>query len=261
MYTCPQNHQSESPDFCSVCGIEISGAGAGVGAAAPSSGAPPPVAASGERCPDCGTPREGPGQIFCEICGHNFRTGASGVPTLDGPAAPASEPTAPREPDSSAPPPTAVAEEPTPMPPGQGLPVVRWDLIVEVDDSLYGTTNPDAPLDQPTQTFTLFADESLIGRSGTEVRVQIPIVNDHGVSRRHALLVRRPDGGLVVRDLGSTNGTQVNGVDILPGADVPVEDGDRIAIGAWTRIILRAVRPSPTLPRSGEAEESRPKDR
>ena len=109
--------------------------------------------------------------------------------------------------------------------------VARWDVVVEVDDCLYGTTNPDAPRDRPIQTFTLYTEESLIGRAGTEVRVQVPVANDHGVSRRQALLVRQPGGGLILRDLGSTNGTQLNGVDVLPGADVPVKDGDRIAIG------------------------------
>jgi FHA domain len=240
MYTCPQNHQSESPDFCSICGVEIP-AGE-VEEAAPPPAAPPPVAATSERCPDCDTPCEGPGQIFCEVCGYNFRSRASGVPPLGGPIAPAPVAVALREPDPSAPPPAATGDGPASSPPDPSPPTVRWDVIVEVDDSLYGTTNPDAPVHQPTRTFTLFADESLIGRAGTEVRVQVPVANDHGVSRRQALLVRRPDGGLLLRDLGSTNGTQVNGVDVLPGADVPVEDGDRIAIGAWTRITLRAVR-------------------
>jgi FHA domain len=240
-YTCPQNHQSESPDFCSVCGVEIPADPAK--AAAPATAAVPSVAATGERCPDCGTLCEAPEQVYCEVCGFNFRTRTSGVPPLGGPIAPAPVTEAPRAPAPSDPPPEASGNgpEPSPSPPGQDSPVVRWDVLVEVDDSLYGTKNPDAPVHQPTRTFTLFDDESLIGRAGTEVRVQVPIAGDHGVSRRQALLVRRPDGGLLLRDLGSTNGTQVNGIDVVPGVDVPVGDGDRIAIGAWTRITLRAV--------------------
>jgi hypothetical protein len=88
-------------------------------------------------------------------------------------------------------------------------------------------------------TFTLFDRESLSGREGMGLRLQVPIRNDPGVSRRQALLVKLPDGGLILRDLGSANGTQVNGVETVPGADVPLHDGDRIAIGAWTCIAIR----------------------
>ncbi len=224
MDKCPQGHQSESPDFCSVCGVEITGAAAVEPASSPA------LAANSSVCPECGTPCERPGQVFCEVCGYNFRTRASGIPPLAGPGAPVPEPVA-----------TAAADPPVPTS-GQGLSIARWDVVVEVDDCLYGNANPDAPRDRPIQTFTLFTNESLIGRAGTEVRVQVPVADDHGVSRRHALLVRQPDGGLILRDLGSTNGTQLNGIDVLPGADVPVKDGDRIGIGGWTRITLRAVR-------------------
>jgi hypothetical protein len=219
MYTCPENHASDSPDFCSVCGVEIPG-GATAVAAAPAAAE---AGASG-RCPDCDTPRDGPAQVFCEVCGYNFRTGAAGVPGAPAPAAP----------EQPAPPPEAPAPDPA-------APPSRWDVVVEVDDCLYGAKDAAAPVGRPRQTFTLFDDENLIGRAGTEVRVQVPVAQDHGVSRRQAVLVRRPDGSLILRDLGSTNGTQVNGVEVTPGVDVPVGDGDRIAVGAWTRITVRAV--------------------
>jgi pSer/pThr/pTyr-binding forkhead associated (FHA) protein len=112
---------------------------------------------------------------------------------------------------------------------------------VRVDANLYGKPNPDAPRDQPAQTFTLFDAESIVGREGTGVRVQVPVRNDPGVSRRHALLLRQPDGTLVLRDLNSANGTQLNGAEAVPGVDLPVRDGDTISIGAWTRLAVRAV--------------------
>jgi hypothetical protein len=115
-------------------------------------------------------------------------------------------------------------------------------LTVEVDAKLYGTPNPDAPLGQPLQTFTLFDDESLLGRGGTDVRVQIPIRGDSGVSRRQALFVRRADGSLVIRDVGSANGTQLNGEELVAGVETPVADGDVISVGGWTRITVRALR-------------------
>ena len=118
---------------------------------------------------------------------------------------------------------------------------VRWDVVVRVDANLYGKPNPDAPRDQPPQTFTLFETENLIGRDGSGLRLQVPIRSDPGVSRRQVLLLRQPDGGLVLRDLNSANGSQVNGTEVVPGADVTLRDGDTIAIGAWTRIAVRAV--------------------
>ena len=49
------------------------------------------------------------------------------------------------------------------------------------------------------------------------------------------------DGGIVVRDLGSTNGTMVNDdpKPIDPHTAIPLADGDRVRVGAWTTITLR----------------------
>lgn len=54
------------------------------------------------------------------------------------------------------------------------------------------------------------------------------VVNDPNASRRHAELVRR-EGAVVLVDLGSTNGTLVNGA---PIKEAPLSDGDEITIGA-----------------------------
>jgi pSer/pThr/pTyr-binding forkhead associated (FHA) protein len=111
-----------------------------------------------------------------------------------------------------------------------------------VDADRYGEPHPDAPVGHPAQTFTLFDPESLIGRPASAVRVQVPVGHDPGVSRRQAVLIRRPDGTLVVRDLGSANGTQLNGRELLAGVDEPLKDGDALAVGAWTKITVREVR-------------------
>jgi pSer/pThr/pTyr-binding forkhead associated (FHA) protein len=65
---------------------------------------------------------------------------------------------------------------------------------------------------------------------------------DPGISRLHAVLERRSDGGYAIRDLGSTNGTMVNDDQAPLARDtvVPLADGDRIRIGAWTTIIVRS---------------------
>jgi pSer/pThr/pTyr-binding forkhead associated (FHA) protein len=113
-------------------------------------------------------------------------------------------------------------------------------VVVLVDASLSEEARDQAPVGQPPQTFPLSAEENLVGREGSGVKAHVP-VHDVGVSRRHALLIRRPDGGLLLRDLGSSNGTRLNGTDLSAEADVPVRDGDSILVGAWTRIAVRAV--------------------
>ena len=67
---------------------------------------------------------------------------------------------------------------------------------------------------------------SEIGRgSGVEIRI-----HDSEISRRHARLVVKNDS-VVVEDLGSTNGTFVNG---QPIETQPLADGDKIQVGTTT---------------------------
>lgn len=51
-----------------------------------------------------------------------------------------------------------------------------------------------------------------------------------GVSRLHAAL-RIINGEVVVTDLGSSNGTRVNGQKIVPHVDYPINHGDIVALG------------------------------
>jgi pSer/pThr/pTyr-binding forkhead associated (FHA) protein len=51
-----------------------------------------------------------------------------------------------------------------------------------------------------------------------------------GVSRCHAMLLAQPEGVFLL-DLGSTNGTYVNGVQALQDEPVRLNDGDQITIG------------------------------
>ena len=43
-----------------------------------------------------------------------------------------------------------------------------------------------------------------------------------------------------IEDLGSTNGTEVNGRQIAAGEPVTLGDGDRVHLGAWTGITIRS---------------------
>jgi len=76
---------------------------------------------------------------------------------------------------------------------------------------------------RPGKAFPLTKDRVIIGRLGESDIV----LSDPGVSRRHAE-VRRGDGGFVVADLGSTNGTMVNEATI---GERTLEEGDRITVG------------------------------
>jgi len=69
------------------------------------------------------------------------------------------------------------------------------------------------------------------------------VLSDEGVSRRHLRLVPSPVA-LSVVDLGSRNGTLVNGTEIPHREIVPLRDGDRIHLGAWTE--LRIIREGPS---------------
>ena len=62
------------------------------------------------------------------------------------------------------------------------------------------------------------------------------VIDDSRVSRRHAEIGVTDDGSLTVRDLGSTNGTKVNGIRI---SETTVTEGDEIEFGG---IIIRVGR-------------------
>ncbi len=90
-------------------------------------------------------------------------------------------------------------------------------------------------------------------------------LTDLSVSRMHALLVRR-EGGWVLSDLGSHNGTRLNGWLIREA--VPVRAGDRVEFGSMAFIIQDAppaeppadppAEPSPGAPSPGAGEEPGP---
>jgi diguanylate cyclase (GGDEF)-like protein len=68
-------------------------------------------------------------------------------------------------------------------------------------------------------------DEVVIGRS----RSASLFLEDPGVSRRHARITRTPGGRYILEDLGSTNGTLLNGSQIK---SVELQPGDRVQVGS-----------------------------
>ena len=132
---------------------------------------------------------------------------------------------------------------------GEAPAVARtWCVTITADRDYYDRIAPagvDFPEVHEPRVVALTADEVTIGRGSRSQEVGPDIdlrdgVEDHGVSHRHARLVRGPDGSYAVVDEGSTNGTTVNGADdpIEPGIPVTVHAGDRVHVGAWTTLVI-----------------------
>ncbi|WP_406459786.1 FHA domain-containing protein [Streptomyces sp. NBC_01622] len=102
------------------------------------------------------------------------------------------------------------------------------------------------PAYSPEQQRQLIGNQITIGRrrhstgESPDIDLSVP-PEDPGVSHQHAVLVQQPDGSWAVVDQNSTNGTTVNGGEepIQPFVPVPLQDGDRVHVGAWTTITVR----------------------
>ncbi len=260
MPTCPDGHESASADFCDTCGMRIEGApavasGSPVGAssvaasplsASPLAGGADPGAVADDTCPQCGTEKSGQ---FCEVCGFSF---ASGTPAVQ--ADPA-DPVAPPSPSLV----TGAGEistnqarsMPAPAPaPATGP---SWTAVVTADRDYYEAViaagGPDSesiefPTYCPERRFTLTGQEMRIGRRSASRGLEPEIdltgpPTDPGISHLHAVLIAQPDGTWSVLDPGSSNGTQLNGDEVVTGAPAPLQSGDRVCVGAWTVLTIQ----------------------
>jgi signal transduction histidine kinase/pSer/pThr/pTyr-binding forkhead associated (FHA) protein len=87
------------------------------------------------------------------------------------------------------------------------------------------------------EVYRLEEDEVIIGRdSSCGICLEDPMI-----SRRHGKITRRPDG-LVVEDLGSANGTLVNGVRVTSSA---LKENDRLRVGKIELLLRRGIPVSP----------------
>lgn len=68
-------------------------------------------------------------------------------------------------------------------------------------------------------------------RVGRETGKHMLTLHGEGVSRVHCLLTLR-EGSIIVRDLGSSNGTWLNGKRLTSEQDTPISKGDVLAIGS-----------------------------
>jgi len=175
-------------------------------APAPAAGGATPEATV-DKCPDCGAPRLAGAGKFCEVCGYNFTTGARGEIL-------------------------SAVSQPT-----------GWRVVVSVDPSLWEEGSPEPPAEVGPFDISLDKPVNLIGRRSPARGIfpEISLNHDEAVSHRHALIERGPGGGLILRDIGASNGTRLNGKDLEPMRDAQLKDGDQITLGHWTRITVKAV--------------------
>ena len=83
--------------------------------------------------------------------------------------------------------------------------------------------------------FPVFSNDALIGRfdSVTGMRPEIDLTNEdqsRNISRRHARLVIRDGQHFVAEEIGTMNGTFLNGKKIPTGVLTPIKDGDELTL-------------------------------
>lgn len=220
MSSCPAGHPSGDADYCEVCGIRMSGSTPTTS----TTGLPP-------LCPECGDPIT---DRFCEMCG--FDTMNPQRPRRAGP--PGMPPPDPGWTSHSG---------------WAGVP--GWMAMVGADRDYYervmATSGADPgdlqfPPYLPERQYPLTGQYVRIGRRsvGRGVRPEIDLSlppEDPAVSHEHAVLLGKPDGSWTLVDLGSSNGTSINDTEgsVSAHIEVPLNDGDRIFVGAWTVITVR----------------------
>jgi hypothetical protein len=125
-----------------------------------------------------------------------------------------------------------------------------WEALVLSDRAFFEMNDAgDLPFPSPPveRVFRLKSGRATIGRSSASSgeRPDLDLSfspTDRGVSHRHAVLALRPDGTWSITDCGSFNGTFINDRTerLAPDDEVALAPGDRIHVGAWTTIVLRA---------------------
>jgi FHA domain len=226
-FTCANGHASAADDYCDQCGIRLVQPDRPEPRAR-SSDAPPPEPVIG--CPVCGDPNESKGR-YCENCGTDLED-------VDA---------------AQSPPPSSIEVS------------TAWQLLITCDQGYFDQIDAGS-LEFPTsvadRTLSLTGDRIAVGREVAVQPDEQPVdlsgpPADGGISRRHALLERQPDGGWTIVDCHSSNGTYLNDCSEPISSEQPVrvEDGDRIHMGAWTTIILRFV-PVGSIPPLRQAESS-----
>ncbi len=267
MPMCADGHQSRSTDYCDVCGSALGGA-------------PVPDQAALRLCPNCQAPTSGRFCEGCgHDSALPPPTAASRVDDRPD-SADASRPGArpdPADPTSGGTrhDPSSAGVRPDPADPsltgartdGKFDPTVvatgavpdggrswTWVARIFADREFYvrvqARKGPDAervefPDFYPERRIILHGNQFLIGKRSASQGI-VPEIDlgiapvDIGVSRAHAMIQVDQGGALTITDLGSTNGTSLDGTEkpIPPQQAVALREGSRIHVGGWTTIAI-----------------------
>ena len=269
---CPRCGIPRTGQFCEACGFNF--AGPRFTPSPPPAPAPPPASggySTSQPAPGSGgygasQPAPGSGgysssqpgpRPACPSAdygtgGHSSGQSPSPAPTI--PPTSVAAPVSPGPPAPSAPPGEAAASAPAGPPSMSSFPYPQatWTVVVGADRTYYeqvqAVTGPEGvavtfPSYCAERRFQLVGNQMRIGRRSVSrgLSPEIDLTGppaDPGISRLHAVLIAMPDGNWAVLDPGSANGTLVNGAEIGVGDQVPLHDGDRINLGAWTAITV-----------------------
>jgi adenylate cyclase len=122
----------------------------------------------------------------------------------------------------------AAVQQAAPIAPARAVPQIT--LQFDGSDSKGQKYAFDVALDK----LAILPEGMGIGRAGDQCEL---VLSHATVSRRHARLMLKSDV-LQVEDLGSTNGTAVNGAVIKPGQPVPLQAGGKLRIGDVELLIV-----------------------
>lgn len=239
-YQCPKGHQSTDSDYCSECGTLIGQSNISKIEQMKDSNMSKQIGST-ELCPDCGTPRNLAAR-FCEVCRHDFEENKTGVAEaivamhLPVNKAESIENVSPQ------------ANNSLEMPDAEALETSeeyavseKLNVVISVDKAKATSSGVETPIKPDTvdRVFPLDLNENLVGRRSTSKGIYPEImINDPGVSHRHFMLIKQPDNSFAALELGSSNGTELNGIELEPGVNTPVKAGDEFSIGIWTKLKL-----------------------
>ena len=172
-------------------------------APAPAPVAPPPApapapAAATVNCPNCGYPNAS-GSSFCEDCGASMSAAPASPVVSDAPTAPAAAPVAPPVAETA---PAGLSPRLV-MPKGLELPITK-------EHTLLGRNSPADNI-YPEVDLTEEDPESY-------------------VSRRHGQITRQ-GSKFIYEDIGSSNGSYINGSRLQPHIQTELHDGDSLRLG------------------------------
>ncbi|MFB8227625.1 FHA domain-containing protein [Cellulosimicrobium sp. NPDC055967] len=177
------------------------------------------------------------------------RSAATSPSSSTPPPLPAPSPAAAPEAGAPGEPATSGTHLPTPPVPGPD----QWVVEIWIDPDWYAAQQPEDPMPSAGLPGLVVLRERsvLVGRPSVSrgIHPQVDCGADTGVSRRHCQL--STDGQRWwVEDLQSSNGTYVSPAgEPLPTDPVPagqrreLSDGDRVYLGAWTRLVVRKALP------------------